>query len=167
MAFRNAAFSVDADLGTEGEYRHIKAPENGTIGISHNGNTDTELPGVLDTSGRLGGSGKGDGADKDTMTFTEIMTELGDMGIYQTRLLLLTAAPVIFCAMHGLSLGFVAATPQHRSDINSYCFRLPSCTIKWVPSINKAVVRDCALYAPSCSGISLGGLKWFPCVQAC
>ena len=114
MAFRNAAFSVDADLGTEGEYRHIKAPGNGNIGISHNGNMDTELHGVLDTSGRLGGSGKGDGADKDTMTFTEIMTELGDMGIYQTRLLLLTAAPVIFCAMHGLSLGFVAATPQHR-----------------------------------------------------
>ena len=36
---------------------------------------------------------------------------------------------------------------------------------KWVPSINKAVLRACALYAASCSGISLGGLKWFPCVQ--
>ena len=33
---------------------------------------------------------------------------------------------------------------------------------KWVPSINKAVIRACALYAASCSGISLGGLKWFP-----
>ena len=38
---------------------------------------------------------------------------------------------------------------------------------KWVPSINKAVLRACALYAASCSGISLGGLKWFPCTQAC
>ena len=38
---------------------------------------------------------------------------------------------------------------------------------KWVPSINKAVLRVCALYAASCSGISPGGLKWFPCVQAC
>ena len=37
---------------------------------------------------------------------------------------------------------------------------------KWVPSINKAVLRACALYAASCSGISPGGLKWFPCVQA-
>ena len=35
---------------------------------------------------------------------------------------------------------------------------------KWVPSINKAVLRACALYAASCSGISPGGLKWFPCV---
>ena len=34
---------------------------------------------------------------------------------------------------------------------------------KWVPSINKAVLRACALYASSCSGP--GGLKWFPCVQ--
>ena len=32
---------------------------------------------------------------------------------------------------------------------------------KWVPSINKAVLRVCALYAASCSGISPGGLKWF------
>ena len=32
---------------------------------------------------------------------------------------------------------------------------------KWVPSINKAVLRACALYAASCSG----GLKWFPRVQ--
>ena len=30
---------------------------------------------------------------------------------------------------------------------------------KWVPSITKAVLRACALYAASCSGISLGGLK--------
>ena len=30
---------------------------------------------------------------------------------------------------------------------------------KWVPSINKAVLRACALYAANCSGISLGGLK--------
>ena len=30
---------------------------------------------------------------------------------------------------------------------------------KWVPSINKAVFRACALYAASCSGISPGGLK--------
>ena len=37
---------------------------------------------------------------------------------------------------------------------------------KWVPSIN-AVLRACALYAASCSGVSLGGLKWFPCVQDC
>ena len=43
---------------------------------------------------------------------------------------------------------------------------------KWVPSINKAVRRACALYAASCSGISQcggispGGLKLFPCVQA-
>ena len=36
---------------------------------------------------------------------------------------------------------------------------------KWVPSINKAVLRACALYAASCSGITPGGLKWFPCVQ--
>ena len=36
---------------------------------------------------------------------------------------------------------------------------------KWVPSINKAVLRVCALYAASCFGISPGGLKWFPCVQ--
>ena len=36
---------------------------------------------------------------------------------------------------------------------------------KWVPSINKAVIRACALYAASCYGISPGGLKWFPCVQ--
>ena len=39
--------------------------------------------------------------------------------------------------------------------------------VKWVPSINKAVLRACALHAASCCGISLGGLKWFPCVQAC
>ena len=38
---------------------------------------------------------------------------------------------------------------------------------KWLPSINKAVLRACALYAASCSGISPGGLKWFLCVQAC
>ena len=31
--------------------------------------------------------------------------------------------------------------------------------------IYKAVLRVCALYAASCSGISPGGLKWFPCVQ--
>ena len=37
---------------------------------------------------------------------------------------------------------------------------------KWVPSINKAVLRACALYAASCSGMSLGRLKWFPRVQA-
>ena len=36
---------------------------------------------------------------------------------------------------------------------------------KWVPTINKAVLRACVLYAASCSGISLGGLKWFPRVQ--
>ena len=38
---------------------------------------------------------------------------------------------------------------------------------KWVLSINKAVLRACALYAASCCGISPGGLKWFPCVHAC
>ena len=38
---------------------------------------------------------------------------------------------------------------------------------KWVPSIHKAVLRAYALYAASCSGISPGGLKWFPRVQAC
>ena len=38
---------------------------------------------------------------------------------------------------------------------------------KWVPNINKAVLRACALYATSCSGISPVGLKWFPSVQAC
>ena len=37
--------------------------------------------------------------------------------------------------------------------------------VKWVPSINKAVLRVCALYAASCSGISPGGLKWFLYVQ--
>ena len=37
--------------------------------------------------------------------------------------------------------------------------------VKWVPSINKAVLKACELYAASCSGISLGGLRWFPCVQ--
>ena len=36
---------------------------------------------------------------------------------------------------------------------------------KWVPSINKAVLRVCALYAASCSGISPRGLKWFLYVQ--
>ena len=36
---------------------------------------------------------------------------------------------------------------------------------KWVPSINKAMLRACVLYAASCSGISPGGLKWFPCVE--
>ena len=34
-----------------------------------------------------------------------------------------------------------------------------------VPSIHSAVLRVCALYTASCSGISPGGLKWFPCVQ--
>ena len=29
----------------------------------------------------------------------------------------------------------------------------------WVPSIKKAVLRACALYAASCSGISLGGIE--------
>ena len=38
---------------------------------------------------------------------------------------------------------------------------------KWVPSINKAGLRACALYAASRSGISSEALKWFPCVQAC
>ena len=38
---------------------------------------------------------------------------------------------------------------------------------KLVPSINKAVLRAYALYAASCSMISPGGLKWFPCVHAC
>ena len=37
--------------------------------------------------------------------------------------------------------------------------------VSWVPSINKAVLRVCALYAASCSGLSPGVLKWFPCVQ--
>ena len=37
--------------------------------------------------------------------------------------------------------------------------------VKWVPSINKAVLTVCALYAASCSGISPGGLKWFLYVQ--
>ena len=36
---------------------------------------------------------------------------------------------------------------------------------KWEPSMHKAVLRVCALYAASCSGISPGGLKWFPCAQ--
>ena len=35
--------------------------------------------------------------------------------------------------------------------------------VKWVPSINKAVLRACALYAATCSGISSGGLKWSVC----
>ena len=30
---------------------------------------------------------------------------------------------------------------------------------KWVPSINKAVLRACALYAASCSGISPRGIE--------
>ena len=30
---------------------------------------------------------------------------------------------------------------------------------KWVPSINKAVLRACALYAASCSGISPQGIE--------
>ena len=38
---------------------------------------------------------------------------------------------------------------------------------KWEPSINKAVLRACALYAANCSGISFGGLEWFLYVQAC
>ena len=33
---------------------------------------------------------------------------------------------------------------------------------KWLPSINKAVLRACALYAANPYRISLGGLKWFP-----
>ena len=36
---------------------------------------------------------------------------------------------------------------------------------KWVPSINKAMLRVCALYAASCSGISPGGLRWFLYIQ--
>ena len=36
-----------------------------------------------------------------------------------------------------------------------YCFSLPSCKT----GMNKAVLRVCALYAASCSGISPGGLK--------
>ena len=36
---------------------------------------------------------------------------------------------------------------------------------KWVPSLNKAVLRACALYAASCSGISRGVLKRFSCVR--
>ena len=35
------------------------------------------------------------------------------------------------------------------------------------PAAKWEVLRACALYAASCSGISPGGLKWFPCVQAC
>ena len=42
-------------------------------------------------------------------------------------------------------------------QIIPYCITLPS--RKWVPSINKAVLRTCALYAANCSGISHGGLK--------
>ena len=38
---------------------------------------------------------------------------------------------------------------------------------KWVPRMNKAVLRACALYAVSCSVISPGGLKWLPCEKAC
>ena len=30
---------------------------------------------------------------------------------------------------------------------------------EWVPSINKALLRACALYAASCSGISPGGFE--------
>ena len=37
---------------------------------------------------------------------------------------------------------------------------------KWVPSIDKAVLRAGVLYAANCSGISPGGMKWCPCVQA-
>ena len=37
----------------------------------------------------------------------------------------------------------------------------------WVPSMNKAVLRACAIYTASCSGIYPGGLKWFPCVHTC
>ena len=38
---------------------------------------------------------------------------------------------------------------------------------KWVPSINnKAVLRVCALYAASCSGISPGGLKLVFCMYS-
>ena len=44
-----------------------------------------------------------------------------------------------------------------------YCSVYPAA--KWVHSINKAVLRVCALYAASCSGISPGGLKWFLYVQ--
>ena len=33
---------------------------------------------------------------------------------------------------------------------------------KWVPSIKKAVLRACALYAANCSGISPVGLEWCP-----
>ena len=43
--------------------------------------------------------------------------------------------------------------------------KLHHMNMKWVPSINKAVLRVCALYAASCSGISPGGLKWFLYVQ--
>ena len=38
---------------------------------------------------------------------------------------------------------------------------------KWIPSIIKVVLRACVLYAASCSGTSLRGLKWCPRVQAC
>ena len=44
-----------------------------------------------------------------------------------------------------------------------YCFSLPSC--KMGTYKNKAVHRACALYAASCSGISLGELRWSLCVQ--
>ena len=37
---------------------------------------------------------------------------------------------------------------------------------KWVPSINLAVLRACAQYAASCSGISPWRLKWFS-VRTC
>ena len=38
---------------------------------------------------------------------------------------------------------------------------------KWVPSINRAVLRACALYAANCSRKALGGLKSCSFVQAC
>ena len=34
-------------------------------------------------------------------------------------------------------------------------------------SVLLRLLRAYALYAASCSGVSLGGLKWFPCAQAC
>ena len=37
---------------------------------------------------------------------------------------------------------------------NLFCIASVYPAVKWVPSINKAVLRACALYAASCSGIS-------------
>ena len=60
------------------------------------------------------GGGKGGEIDVPDVTFSAIMQELGDMKLYQCLITLCMATPLLFCAMHGLSLGYIMAIPDHR-----------------------------------------------------